>query len=163
MLKVLNEQIDQQINWQMAAEKKQNMRQEIIKARITKNKKVQAKLANAANYEPEKVGMQKYNVLCQQVENANKITDSLEKEAIDIQARLKYLNDQPNIIEGLTSQIKDLEKDIHDAEFDQQKLVITQKQFQRIKFSKTNDQQEKKIQDVEKQLAMTYDAIFELE
>ena len=83
--------------------------------------------------------MQKYNVLCQQVENANKITDSLEKEAIDVQARLKYLNDQPNIIEGLTAQIKDLEKDIHDAEFDQQKLVITQKQFQRIKFSKTND------------------------
>lgn len=40
------------------------MREEIIKARITKNKKVQAKLANAANYEPEKVGMQKYNVLC---------------------------------------------------------------------------------------------------
>ena len=76
---------------------------------------------------------------------------------------MKYLNDQPNIIEGLTAQVKDLEKDIHDAEFDQQKLVITQKQFQRIKFSKTNDQQEKKIQDIEKQLAMTYDGIFELE
>ena len=60
-------------------------------------------MANADNYEPEKIGMQKYTVLVKQVENSNKFSDTLEKEAIYIQARLKYLNDQPNLMEGLTS------------------------------------------------------------
>lgn len=73
------------------------------------------------------------------------------------------MNNLPNQVEMLSNGMKGLDKEIHQARVDKEKLELTAKHFKKIKDVQDGMNYSSKIINLENNIQATYDRIFDLE